>query len=138
VATHFGDSAGDSTTSSTLSMKGGNSGNNGSDLDKGQHPQAHLRHPNKLFLSLCEVTRHETILKDTMPIVFNKPEVIPEVQPNPSPYHNNIQVMINSALERQAKSTDELLRRLIQERDAKNLDASSVNHSSSICTVSFT
>jgi hypothetical protein len=35
VATHFGDSAGDSTTSSTSSMKGGNSGHNGFDLDKG-------------------------------------------------------------------------------------------------------
>jgi hypothetical protein len=29
--------------------------------------------------------------------------------------------MINSVLERQAKSTDELLRRLIEERDRKNL-----------------
>jgi hypothetical protein len=28
--------------------------------------------------------------------------------------------MINTALERQAKSTDELLRRLIEERDRKN------------------
>jgi hypothetical protein len=34
VATHFGDSAGDLTTSSTSSMKGGNSGTNRSDLDK--------------------------------------------------------------------------------------------------------
>jgi hypothetical protein len=29
--------------------------------------------------------------------------------------------MINSALERQAKSSDELLRRLIEERDGKNI-----------------
>jgi hypothetical protein len=29
--------------------------------------------------------------------------------------------MINSALERQAQSTDELLRRLIEERDRKNI-----------------
>jgi hypothetical protein len=29
--------------------------------------------------------------------------------------------MINSVLERQAKSTDELLHRLIEERDGKNL-----------------
>jgi hypothetical protein len=29
--------------------------------------------------------------------------------------------MINTALERQAKSTNELLRRLIEERDGKNL-----------------
>ncbi len=35
VATYFDDSAGESTTSSTSSMKGGNSSHNGSDLDKG-------------------------------------------------------------------------------------------------------
>jgi hypothetical protein len=35
VVTYFGDSARESTTSSMLSMKGGNSGHNGSDLDKG-------------------------------------------------------------------------------------------------------
>jgi hypothetical protein len=35
VATNFGDSAGELTTLSTSSMKGGNSGHNGSDLDKG-------------------------------------------------------------------------------------------------------
>jgi hypothetical protein len=37
------------------------------------------------------------------------------------PSQNDIQVMINSVLERQAKSTDELLHRLIEERDGKNL-----------------
>jgi hypothetical protein len=46
--------------------------------------------------------------------------------------------MINSALERQAKSTDELLRRLIEERDRKKLDATSANPSSSTCAVDFT
>jgi hypothetical protein len=45
--------------------------------------------------------------------------------------------MINFALERQAKSTDELLRRFIVERDQKKLDATSVNHSSTF-DVSFT
>jgi hypothetical protein len=45
--------------------------------------------------------------------------------------------MIDSALERQAKSTDELLRRLIEERDGKKLDATSVNPSSSTYAVSF-
>jgi hypothetical protein len=54
---------------------------------------------------------HGTILRDTTPIVFNKPEVILEVRPDPSPSRNDIQVMINFALERQAKSTDELLHR---------------------------
>jgi hypothetical protein len=73
-----------------------------------------------------------------MPIIFNKPEVIPEVRSNPSLSHNDVQLMINSALERQPKSTDELLHRLIEERDEKKLDATSANPSSSICVVSFT
>jgi hypothetical protein len=30
-----------------------------------------------LFLSRCEVTRHVTVLKDTTPIIFNRPMVIP-------------------------------------------------------------
>jgi hypothetical protein len=46
--------------------------------------------------------------------------------------------MINSVLERQAKSTDELLRRLVEEWDGKKLDATSANHSSSTCAVCFT
>jgi hypothetical protein len=46
--------------------------------------------------------------------------------------------MINSVLEMQAKSIDELLCRLIKERDGKKLDTTSVNPSSSTCTVSFT
>jgi hypothetical protein len=46
--------------------------------------------------------------------------------------------MIDSALERQAKTTDELLCRLIEERDEKNPDATKVNPSSSTCAVSFT
>jgi hypothetical protein len=46
--------------------------------------------------------------------------------------------MIDSALERQAKNTDELLPRLIEEWDRKKLDAISVNHSSSTCAVRFT
>jgi hypothetical protein len=55
-----------------------------------------------------------------MPIVFTKPEVIPEIRPNPSPSLNDVQNMINYVLERQVKSTDELLRRLIEERDGEN------------------
>jgi hypothetical protein len=71
VRTHFGDSAGESTTSSTSSMKGGNSGNNGSDLDKCKilkptfdtlteegRKAFDVYHTNleELFLSRCEVT----------------------------------------------------------------------------------
>jgi hypothetical protein len=134
-------------------MKGENSSNNGSNLDKGNilKPtfdtlaeegrkvfEMYRNNLEELFLSCCEVTRHRTVLKDTTLIVFNKPEVIPEVRPNPSSSRNDIQFMINSTLERQAKSTDELLRRLIEERDGKKLDATIVNLSSSTCTVNFT
>jgi hypothetical protein len=136
VATHFGDSTGESTTSSTSSTKGGNSGNNRFDLDKGnilkptfdtlieegrQAFEAYITNLRDLFLSRCEVMRQGTVLWDTTPIIFNKPEVISEVRPDPTPSHNDIQFMINSALERQTKNTDELLCRLIEERNGKNL-----------------
>jgi hypothetical protein len=116
-------------------MKGVTSDHNRSDLNKGNilKPsfntlmeegckvfEAYCVNLEELFLSRCEVTRQGTILKDTTPIVFTKPEVIPEVQPNPSPSLNDVKNMINYALERQAKSTDELLHRLIEERDGKN------------------
>jgi hypothetical protein len=45
--------------------------------------------------------------------------------------------MINSTLERQAKSTDELLRRLIEERDGKKHSDANVNPYSSTCAVNF-
>jgi hypothetical protein len=126
----FGDSAGDSTTSSAPSMKGGNSDNNGSDLNKGNIPKptfdtlteeghkafnAYLTNLEEFLLSRGEVMRQGTVLWDTTPIIFNKSEVTPEVRPEPSPSRNDIQSMINSALERQAKSTDKLLCRLIEE-----------------------
>jgi hypothetical protein len=53
-------------------------------------------------------------------------------------HHPLIQVMINSALEKQVKSIDELLHRLIEEWDGKKLDTTNVNSSSSTCAVSFT
>jgi hypothetical protein len=117
-------------------MKGGNFYNNGSDLDKGNilkptfdtlieegHKAFDAYHANlqELFLLRCKVTRQGTILWDTMLIVFNNPEVTPEVWLEPSPSRNNIQSMINSALERQAKSTNELVCRLIEEQDGKNI-----------------
>jgi hypothetical protein len=74
----------------------------------------------------------------TTPIVFIKPEVIPEVWPNLSPSLNDVQNMINSALERQVKSIDELLCRLIEEWDGKKPDATTTNPSSSTCAVGFT
>jgi hypothetical protein len=153
VITQFGDSFRESTTSSTSSMKGGNSDNNRSDLNKGnilkptfdtlteegQHVfKAYITDLRELFLSRCEVAWQGTILRDTTPFVFHKLEVIPEVRPDPSLSRNDIQVMIDSALERQAKSTDELLRSLIEEQDGKKLDTIKVNPSSSTCAVSFT
>jgi hypothetical protein len=153
VQTYFGDSTGKSTTSSTSTMKGRNSGTNRSDLNKNNilkptfdtlteegHKafEAYCANLEELFLSRCEVTRQGTVLRDTTSIVFMKPEVIPEIRPDPSPSCNDIQSMINSALERQAKSTDELLRRLIEEWDGKKLDSTGVIHSSSSCAVSFT
>jgi hypothetical protein len=134
-------------------MKGGNSDNNGSDLDKGNilKPtfdtlmeegwkafKAYHTNLEDLFLSHCEVKRHGTVLKDTTPIVFNKLEVIPKLRPDLSPSHNDIQSMINSTLERQARSIDKLLCRLIEEQDGKKFDTTSVNPSSSTCAVSFT
>jgi hypothetical protein len=65
--------------------------------------------------------QHGTVLKDTTPIVFNKTKVIPEVRLDPSPSRNDIQSMIDSALETQVKSTDGLLLRLIEERDGKKI-----------------
>jgi hypothetical protein len=128
VRTHFGDYAEELTTSSMSSMKGENSSNNESDLDKGnilkstfdtltevgcKAFEAYRANLEELFLSRCEVTWHGTVFKDTTPIVFNKHEVIPEVRP-------------------------ELLHRLIEERDEKKLDDTSVNPSSFTCAVSFT
>jgi hypothetical protein len=153
VATYFCDSTGESSTSSTSRIKGGNSGNNGSDLNRGNilkttidtlmeegHKAFEAYHANlkELFLSRCEVMRQGTVLRDTTLIIVSRPEVTPEVRPEPSPSRNDIQCMINSALERQAKSTDELLCRLIEEQDRNKLDATSVNPSSSTCAVSFT
>jgi hypothetical protein len=117
-------------------MKGRNSGHNGSDLDKGnilmptfdtlteedrKAFEAYRVNLEEIFLSRCKVMRQGSVLKDTTPIVFTKPKLIPEVWPNLLSSLNDVQNMINSALERQAKSTDELLRRLIEERDGKNI-----------------
>jgi hypothetical protein len=72
VATHFGESAGESTTSSTSSMKGENSDHEGSDIEKGNilkptfdtlteegHKAFKAYHANleELFLSRSEMMR---------------------------------------------------------------------------------
>jgi hypothetical protein len=76
------------------SMKGENSSNNGSNLDKGnmlkptfdtlmgegrQAFEAYIADIRELFLSHCEVMRQGTVLRDTTPTVFHKPDVIPKV-----------------------------------------------------------
>jgi hypothetical protein len=66
------------------------------------------------------VTRQGIILKDTAPIMIHKAEVTPEVRPNLSLSLDDVQSMINSALERQAKNNNELMRRLIDKQDRKN------------------
>jgi hypothetical protein len=67
------------------------------------------------------VTKQGLILKDTTPIVIRKAEVTPEVRPNPSLSLDNVQSIINYVLERQTRSSDELMHRFIEERDGKNL-----------------
>jgi hypothetical protein len=103
-------------------MNGGNSDNNGSDLDKGNILKPTFdtlteegRKAFKAYHINLEELFVSQLFSRTPPTIFNKPDVIPEVRPDPSHSHNDIQFRIDSALERQAKSTDELLCRLIEE-----------------------
>jgi hypothetical protein len=130
----------------------GNSSTNGSDLDKNNIIKATFDtlteedrkafkayHANleDLFLSCYEMMWQGPILKDATTIIIHKAEVTPEVRPNPSLSLDDVQSMINYVLERQAKSTDELMHRLIEERDGKKLTYSNINPSSFSCVVSF-
>jgi hypothetical protein len=92
---------------------------------------------DELFYSRYEVTQQGVILKDTVPIIIHKAEVAPEVRTNPSLSLDDVQSMINFALERQAKSNDGLVCMLIEVRDGKKLADSDVNPSSSSCPVNF-
>jgi hypothetical protein len=111
------------------SMKGGNSRTNGSDLDKNniikttfdtltdegrKALEAYHADPDKLFYSRYEVTRLGAVLMDASLITIRKAEVTPEVRPKPPLSLDDVQSIINSVLERQAKVTDELLCRLIE------------------------
>jgi hypothetical protein len=86
-------------------MKGGNSDKNGSNLDKDnilkstfdilteedqQEFKAYIVDLRELFLSRCEIMWQGTVLRETTPIVFHKPEVISEVRLDPSPSRNDI------------------------------------------------
>jgi hypothetical protein len=68
---------------------------------------------------------------------IRKSKVTPEVRSNPSFSLDDVQVMINSVLERQVKSSNELMRKLIVERDRKKLIDSNVHTFSSSCAVNF-
>jgi hypothetical protein len=111
-------------------MKGGNSNTNGSDLDKNNiiKPtfdtltkegckvlESYHVDLDELFYSRYKMTWQGGILKDATPIIIHKAEVTPEVRPNPPLSLDDIQSMINSALKRQAKSSDELVHRLMEE-----------------------
>jgi hypothetical protein len=66
---------------------------------------------DELFYSCYEVTQQGLVLKDTLSIIIRKAEVTLKVRPNPSHSLNDVQSIINSSLERKAKSSDELMRR---------------------------
>jgi hypothetical protein len=153
METYFGNSIGESITSHTSSMKGENSSINGSDLNKNNnikptfntlteegHKPLEAYHANleELFYSCYEMMWQGSVLKDATLIIIRKAKVTPEVWPNPSLSLDDIQSMINSVLERQVKSIDELMRRLIEEWDEKKLVDSNANPHSSSCTVNFT
>jgi hypothetical protein len=99
--------------------------------------KAYHKEVDEIFLSHHEVTRQGLIQKDATPINIRKSEVTREVWSNPSLSLDDVQVMINSALERQAKSSNELMSRMIEERNRKKLVDSSVHASSSSCVVNF-
>jgi hypothetical protein len=83
--------------------------------------EAYRTEVDELFFLRHEVMRQGLIQKDAALIVIRKAEVTPEVRSNPLLSLDNVQSMINSTLERQAKSIVELMCRLIEERDRKNL-----------------
>jgi hypothetical protein len=143
VPTYFGDPAGESITSS---MKKGDPSANGSDLNKnniinptldhlseedGKALEAYHKKVDDIFLLHYKVTRHGSVQRDATPINICKSEVTPEVRPNPSLSLDDVQIMINSALERQTKSGNEMMRRLIEERDGKKFVDHDVHASSS-------
>jgi hypothetical protein len=98
--------------------------------------EAYHKAVDEIFVSHYEVTRQGLIQKDVVPINICMSEVTPEVWSNPSISLNDIQVMINSVLERQAKSSNEMMCRLIEERDGKKFVDPNI-HASSSCIVNF-
>jgi hypothetical protein len=133
-------------------MKKGVPSTNGSDLNKDNIIKSTLDHLSEedsktleayhkevdgIFLLHYKVTQQGLIQKDTMSIDIRKSEVTPEVLSNPSLSLDDVHVMINYALERQAKSSNELMHMLIEEQNRKKLVDSNVHASSSSCAVNF-
>jgi hypothetical protein len=87
---------------------------------------------DKVFLSCYEITRHGLIESDATPITIYKSEV----KNNLSISLDDIQIMINYVLEKQGKSSNEMIHRLIEERWKKIIDPN-VNASSSSGSVNF-
>jgi hypothetical protein len=77
------------------------------------------------------------VLKDATSIIIRKVKVTPEVWPNPPLSLDDVQSMINSVLERQAKSSNKLVRRLIEEQDGEKLVDSNVYPSPYSYAVNF-
>jgi hypothetical protein len=98
---------------------------------------AHHKDVDEIFLWRYEVTRRGLIQKDAALINLRKSKVTSEVWSNISLSLNDVQVMINSALERQAESSNEIMCRLVEERDRKKLADSNVHASTSSCTINF-
>jgi hypothetical protein len=59
---------------------------------------------DEIFLSRYEMTREGLVQKDVALINIHTSEVIPEIQSNPSLSLDDVQVIINSALERQTRA----------------------------------
>jgi regulator of RNase E activity RraB len=115
-------------------MKKGDPSTNGSDLNNSniikptldhlsekdrKTLEAYHKEVDEVFLSCYEVTRQGLLKMDVVPIIICKSDVTPEVKNNPSLSLDDIQFMINSALERQSKSSNEKMYRGIGERDGK-------------------
>jgi hypothetical protein len=116
-------------------MKKKNSSTNGSNLNKNniikptfdtlmeegsKALESYRADMDELFYSRYEVTRQGVILKDNASIIIQKAEVTPEVWPKPLLSLDDVRSMINFTLEKQVKSSGELVCRLIEERDRKN------------------
>jgi hypothetical protein len=129
VRTHFDDSVRESTTLTMKKEAPAPTLDYLSEEDR-KALEAYHKEVDELFFSHYEVTQQGLIQKDAVSINISKAKVTPEVWSNPSLSLDDVQVMINSTLERQAKSSDELICRLIEERDWRRHVDSNVQISS--------